>query len=75
MRSHRESCDSLSRWLEDVRRRHQDVQDVAIGDGAALRDRLAREEVGGLGRETINNIKYKYKNSQTITTEMFLYQS
>ncbi|XP_043994366.1 plectin a isoform X4 [Gambusia affinis] len=44
MRSHRESCDSLSRWLEDVRRRHQDVQDVAIGDGAALRDRLAREE-------------------------------
>lgn len=45
LRSYRESCAALRRWLQEARRRQEEIQAVPIADIASVRQQLLQEQV------------------------------
>lgn len=54
LRYYRESADPLSAWLQDAKRRQEQIQAVPVAHSQAVREQLRQEKVGqGLGETAV----------------------
>lgn len=49
LRYYRESADPLGAWLQDAKRRQEQIQAMSLVDSNAVREQLRQEKVGGAG--------------------------